>query len=112
MSLIPKIGLKKYLKVRDAFDSAWGTILTASNLDRTEIVYDTYLEVSFKESNRIGRAKEEPTENINLNLDSPVSSEIKKFGALSISKERRQILSRNYFLIKGIEKGKNIILSD
>ena len=25
---------------------------------------------------------------------------------------RRQILSRNYFLIKGTEKGKNIILSD
>ena len=80
MSLIPKIGLKKYLKVRDAFDGAWGTILTASNLDRIEIVYDTYLEVSFKESTRIGRAKEEPTKNINLNLDSPVPQEIKNVG--------------------------------
>ena len=71
---------------------------------------DTYLEVSFKESTRIGRAKEEPTGIINLNLDSPVPPEIKNFLALSISKERRQILSRNYFLIKGTEKGENIIL--
>ena len=79
MSLIPKIELKKYLKGRDAFDGAWGTILTASNLGRIEIVYDTYLEVLLKESTRIRRAKEEPTANINLNLDSPVPPENKKF---------------------------------
>ena len=65
---------------------------------------DTYLEVSFKESTRIGRAKEEPTRIINLNFDSPVPPEIKKFFALFISKECRQILSRNYVLIKGTEK--------
>ena len=69
---------KKTEEVRDAFDGAWGTILAASNFDRIEIVYDTYLEVSTKELTRIGRAKEEPTETINLNLDSPVVPEIKK----------------------------------
>ena len=111
MSLIRKIGLEKYSKVMDTFDSALGTILAVSNLDRIEIVYGTYLEVLIKESTKIGTAKEEPTEIINLNLDSPVPPEIKKFGALSISNERRQILSRNYFLITGKEKGKNIILS-
>ena len=107
-----KIGLEKHPKVRDAFDGACGTILAVSNLDRIGIVYDTYLEVSFKESTRTGTAKGEPTEIINLNLDSPVQPEIKKLWALSIIKEQRQILSRNYFLIKGTEKRKNIILSD
>ena len=38
MSLTWTIWLEKYLKVRDAFDGAY-------NLDRIEIVYDTYLEV-------------------------------------------------------------------
>ena len=75
------------------------------------IVYDSYLEGSIKESTRIGRAKEEPIEIINLNLDSPVSPEIRKFWASSIYKERLQILSRNYFLMKIKEKGKNVILS-
>ena len=46
-----------------------------------------------------------------MNLDSPVSPEIRKFCALSINKEHLQILSRNYFLKKGKEKGKHIIPS-
>ena len=111
MSLIRKIGFEKYPKVSDAFDGAWGIILAASNADRIEIVYDSYLEGSIKESTRIGRAKEESTEIINLNLDSPVSPEIRKFWASSIYKERLQILSRNYFLMKIKEKGRNVILS-
>ena len=60
MSLIRKIGLERYPKVRDDFDST-------CNLDRIEIVYDTYLEVSIKELTRVGRVKVEPTEIINLN---------------------------------------------
>ena len=111
MSLIRKIGFEKYLKVRDAFDGAWGIILAASNADRIKIVYHSYLEGSIKESTRIGRAKEEPIEIINLNLDSPVSPEIRKFWASSINKERLQILSKNYFLMEGKEKGKNLILT-
>ena len=93
-------GLEKYPKVRDAFDGAWGTILAASNADRIEIVHDSYLEGSIKESTRIGTANEEPIETINSNLDSPVSPEIRKFWASSINKEHLQILSRNYFIMK------------
>ena len=48
MSLIPKIEFEKYLKARDAFDGAWGIILTASNANRINIVYDSYLEGSIK----------------------------------------------------------------
>ena len=108
MSLIRKIGFGKNPEVRDAFDGTWGIILAASNADRIEIVYDSYLEGSIKESTRIGRAKEESIEIINLNLDPPVSPESR---ASSINKERLQILSRNYFLMKGKERGKNVILS-
>ena len=95
----------------DAFDSAWGTILAVSNFDRIETVYDTYLKVSIKESTRIRRAKEEHVEIINLNLNSRVPPAIKRFWPLSVSKECLKILPRNYFLIKGKEKGKSIILS-
>ena len=95
MFLIRKIGLEKYLKVRDAFDGAWRIILASSNADRIEIVHDSYLESSIKESTRIGTAKEEPIQIFNLNLDSPFSPEISKFWASSIIKERLQILSRN-----------------
>ena len=111
MSLIRKVEFEKYSKVRDAFDGAWGIILAVSNADRIEIFYGINLEGSIKESTRIGRAKEEPIEIINLNLDSPVPPEIRKFWASSIIKERLQILSRNYFLMKGNEKRKNVILS-
>ena len=79
-----------------------------SNSDKIEIVYYTYLEVSIKELTTIGRAKKKPIEIINLNLDSPVSTEITKFWAFSVRKEQLQILSRNYLLIKGKEKGKRI----
>ena len=51
--------------------------------------------ISIKESTRIGRAKKEFCENINLNLDLPVPPEIKTFWALSVNRERFQILSKN-----------------
>ena len=101
----------KKSKVRDVFDSAWETILAASNPDRIVIACYTYPEVSIKELTRTGRAKEEPIEIINLNLDSPVSTEVRKFWAFSIRKERLQIFSRNYFLIKRKEKENNMIFS-
>ena len=87
-----------------------GTILTASNTDRIEIMNDSYLEVSIKESTRIGRAKEEFFEIINLNLDLPVPPEIKAFWVSSVNRERLQIFTRNYFLMKRWEEEKNIIL--
>ena len=88
-----------------------GIILAVSNADMINIVYSSNLEGSIKESTRIGRAKEEPIEIINLNLDSPVSPEIRKFGASSINKECLQMLSGNYFLMEGKEKRKDVILS-
>ena len=56
MSLVRKIGFEKYAKVRDAFEDTWGITLAASNVYRIEIVYDSYLEFSIKESTKIGRA--------------------------------------------------------
>ena len=45
-------------------------------------------------------------------MDSAVLPKIRKFWASSINKEHLRILSRNYNLMKGKEKGKNVILSD
>ena len=104
MSLIGETGFKNW----DIFDCAWGAILAASNPNRIEIVYYTYLEVLIKELTRIGRAKEEPIEIINLNLDSPISPDITKCWAFSVRKERLQILSKSYL---GKEKGNNMIVS-
>ena len=56
ISLIGEIGIEKNPKVSDVFDSAWGTILAASNSDRIEIACYTYLKVSIKKLTRIGRA--------------------------------------------------------
>ena len=53
MSLTGETGFEKNPKVRDVFDSAWETILAASNSDRIEIVFYTHLEVSIKELTRI-----------------------------------------------------------
>ena len=55
-------------------------ILAASNFDKIDIVYDSYLKVSIKELTRLRRTIEEPIEIINLILDSPVLPEIKKLG--------------------------------
>ena len=96
MPLVHKIVFEKYAKVREAFDGVWGTVLAVSNVDRIEIVYDSYLEFSIKELTKIGRAKEEPIEIINLILDWPFPPETKKLEALFVSKKRLQeILSRN-----------------
>ena len=92
MSLIGKTGFEKNPNAWDVFDNTGGTIL-ASNSDRIEIVFYTYLEVSIKELTKIGRAKKEP---VDLNLDSPVSLEITKFWVFSVRKECLQIFSRNY----------------
>ena len=47
---------------------------------------------------------------MNLNLDSPVSSEIKKFWALSINKETPTIAAI-FFFIETKEARKNIVIS-
>ena len=70
-----------------------------------KIVYDSYLESSSKESQRMQRAIEEPIEIMNLNLDSPVSSEIKKFWVSSVNKETPTIAAIFfYYRSKGSAK--------
>ena len=61
MSSIRKIGFEKHPKVEDTFDGGWG-------------------------STRIEIAKEELVEVINLNLDSAIQPDIKKFCALFVGK--------------------------
>ena len=84
-------GLEKYPKVRDAFDGAWGTILAASNADRIEIVHDSYLEGSIKESTRIGTANEEPIETLNC-IEEEADSRIALHTPCAAKKDFRQFL--------------------
>ena len=111
MSLFAKLDLKNIQKLGMLLMVHRGIVIAASNADWIEIAFDSYLEVSIRESTTVGRSKQETIEIINVNLDSPVPPEIKKFGASSINKEHLKLPSRNYFLMKGKEKGKNIILS-
>ena len=86
MSVIHKNGFEKHPKIKgnihkikDGLKRVWNSILAESNTKKIEIVYDSHLENSIKESLRMQRAIEELIEIMNLNLDSPVPSEIKKF---------------------------------
>jgi hypothetical protein len=111
MSLIRKIRFEKFSKIREGLECAWSHIITASNANRVDIVYDSYLENSVKEAERMRRYSNEPIEIVNLNLDSVMPVEIDKFWASPTNKEKLQILSRNFFINKAKESGKNVVLS-
>ena len=111
MSLIRKVGFEKHLKIKDALKRAWNSIVAESSANRIEIVYDSYLEISIKESLRVIRATQEPIEIVNLNLESPIPPEMEKFWASSTNKGNLQILSRSYFIKEAKEAHKNIVLS-
>ena len=77
-----------------------------------DIVYDSYIENSIKDSERRRRSSDiEPVEYVNLSLDSPSPVEIDRFWASSKNKERLQILSRQFFTQKANEHDVAIILS-
>ena len=72
-------GFEKFPEINDRLKGVWNSILAQSSAKGIEIVYNIYLENSVKESLRMQRAIEEPIETMNLNLDSLVPSEIKRF---------------------------------
>ena len=110
MSVIHKTVFEKHQKIKDDFKRVWNSIIVQSNATRIEIVYNSYLKNSIKESLRMQRAIEEPIEIMNLNLDSPVPSEIKKFWAPSVNKET-PTNAVIFFRYKAKEAWKNIVLN-
>ena len=100
MSVIHKTRFEKHTKIRDGLKRLRNSIFVQSNAKRIEMVCDSYLENSVKESLRTQRAIDEPIKRINLNLDSPVPSEIKNFWASPINKST----CHNLFLLQKQKK--------
>ena len=110
MSVIRKVPFQKCSKMKDVLETTWNIILAASDANRIEVVYDSYLEGSVKESLRIRRAKVQPIEIINLSMESSMPIDMETFWASPSNKEHLQVISRDFFLKKAVQ-GYNIILS-
>ena len=82
LTVIHKTEFERHSKIRDSLKRVRNFILGQSKVKRINIVCDW-----LKGSLRMQRAIEKPVERMNLNLDSPVPSEIKKFWISSINKE-------------------------
>ena len=83
-----------------------------SKADTIHIVYDSYIEGSIKDCERVRRAQEtEPLEFVNLMSNSPLPVQFNRFWVCSKNKENIQIISRKYFIERAAELNKNIVLS-
>ena len=110
---IPDAKLKLNLKViSDLFESAFTTISTTCEMQQLHIVYDSYLEDSIKECERIRRRSDcDPLEFTKLEKDTPLPVQFKCFWACSKNKENIQLVSRNFFKQKSSADPVKIILS-
>ena len=66
-------------------------IVTTCGTNRIEIIYDSYIENSIKESERAHRLEVQPIDVIDLNLDSIMPVEMKSFWASPSNKHQLQI---------------------
>ena len=108
MSVIHKTGFEKHTKIKNGLKRLRNSIFVQSNAKRIEMVCDSYLENSVKESLRTQRAINKPIKRIDLNLDSPVPSEIKKFWASLITKDT---LATVFFYCRSKRSTKNTVLT-
>ena len=112
MSSIRKIPFSKLSAFSDVFESIWKSMTSVSKFETIHIVYDSYIDDSIKEAERIRRAKEcDPLEYIDLSLQSPLPVQLDRFWACSRNKEKVQTLSRNFFSDKSKVSNKTITLS-
>ena len=102
----------KLKKMSDIFESGLSSILSTVNVERVDIVYDSYLESSIKECERMRRrSKCQPLEFIGLTEDSPIPTQLDRFWACSKNKENLQILSRTFFKDYSRDKSMQMFLS-
>ena len=80
MSQIRKYPTTKLKTFNDLFTVATHTVMSASNIEQINIIYDSYLEDSIKECERIcRRCRYEPLEFMNLKATSPIPVKIDCF---------------------------------
>ena len=112
MSAIRKFPLNKFSCIKDALECLWSMTTKAGEVNQVDIVFDSYVENSIKESTRASRSNAvEPVEYVNILLESSPPGEVDRFWASSKNKEKLQILSREFFQEKTQEKNHTIVLS-
>ena len=112
MSVIRKVPLNKFSGIGDALKCMWIMVIKVAGANQIDVVFDSYIENSIKESTRASRSNDvEPTECVNLLLELPSPVEPKRFWASSKNKEELQILSREFFKQKAEEMKLTLVLS-
>ena len=102
----------KLKKMTDIFEFGLSSILSTVNVERVDIVYDSYLDSSIKECERMRRrSKCQPLEFIGFTEDNPIPAQLDRFWACSKNKENLQILSRAFFKDYSRDKSMQMFLS-
>ena len=105
--MICKIWFGNQVKNGNSLKRTWTFIRPKNYVKRIEIVYDSYLKNSIQESKKIQKKLTVVSiKTMNLNLDSLVPLEIKKFWASSINTENFQLLSKSFFIAESKEAEK------
>ena len=112
MSAIRKVPLNKFSCTRDALECMWNIVIKVAEANQIDVVFDSYIENSIKESTRASRSNDvESIEYVNLLLESPPPVELERFWAFLKNKEELQILSREFFKQKAKETNLTLFLS-
>ena len=99
MSQIRKVSLGDKKTCRDVLDSLFEQIWFACKSHQTGVIYDSYLESSIKECERIRREDSiTPVEYALLTKGTNIPAEMDRFWASNKNKELLEVLSRNYFV--------------
>ena len=97
---------------QDLFEVASVEIMDKFSSKEYHIVYDSYLEASIKECERIRRRRKyEPLEFMNLSLSTPIPVQIERFWSSGRNKKKLQYLSREYYIQRSAKYNQKIILS-
>ena len=112
MSLIRRYPTSKLKTFNDLFNIATYSILHAPCVEEIDIVYDSYLEDSIKECERIRRRSSfEPLEFVNLKITTPIPVQMDRFWACGKNKEAIQEISRDFFKSFSSKSQHRIVLS-
>ena len=98
MSLIRRYPVSKLKTFDDLFRTATYSLLHAPCTEEIDIVYDSYLEHSIKECERIRHhSSREPLEFVNMKTATPIPVQMDRFWACGSNKEAIQEISRDFF---------------
>ena len=111
MSVVRKLSVSKYSTIKDVFESARMSITSVCSFEQLHLVYDSYLNHSLKECERLRRSSHETLDLFDLNECSKFSVQLERFWSSSVKKEGLQKLSRQYFSKVSVEEGARILLS-